>query len=142
MWETVATVTRFEDLAAWRTARQLTERVYRLSSSGRLAHDFGLRDQMQRAAVSIMSNIAEGFDSRTPILFREFLGRAKASSGELRSQAYIAVDIGYIEESQLAGLLELTDKCSRQIKRLMDYLSTRGVTNAQRVTRNAQPTRR
>ena len=97
---------------------------------------------MQRAAVSVMSNIAEGFDSRTPILFREFLGRAKASSGEVRSQAYIAVDIGYIEEHQTAKLLELTDKCSRQIKRLMDYLSMRSAPNAQRATHNAQPVRR
>ena len=111
-------------------------RVYRLSGSGPFALDFGLRDQMQRAAVSVMSNIAEGFDSRTPIMFREFLGRAKASSGEVRSQAYIAVDIGYIEEHQTAKLLELTDKCSRQIKRLMDYLSTRSEPNAQRATRN------
>jgi four helix bundle protein len=113
----MATVTRFEDLAAWRTARQLTGHVYMLSSSGSLARDFGLRDQMQRAAVSTMSNIAEGFDSRTPILFREYLGRAKGSSGELRSQAYVALDVGYISERQLAELLELTDKCSRQIKR-------------------------
>jgi len=75
----MAKITRFEEIEAWQTARQLTK-------LGPLAKDFGLRDQMRRAAVSIMSNIAEGYESRTQTLFIEFLGRAKASAGELRAQ--------------------------------------------------------
>ena len=65
--------------------------IYRLSSAGAFARDFGLRDQMRRAAVSIMSNIAEGFESQTQVLFIQFLGRAKGSAGELRAQLYIAL---------------------------------------------------
>jgi hypothetical protein len=76
------TIKRFEDIEAWQTARQLTRLVYQLSSTGAFARDFGLRDQMRRAAVSVMSNIAEGFESRTQALFIEFLGRARASAGD------------------------------------------------------------
>lgn len=71
------TITRFEDVEAWQTARELTRLVYTLSKEGAFARDFGLRDQMRRACVSILSNIAEGFESRTQALFIEFLGRAK-----------------------------------------------------------------
>jgi four helix bundle protein len=90
----MGTIQQFEELEAWRTARQLTQCVYRISSVGQLAHDFGLKDQMRRAAVSVMSNIAEGFDSRTKPMFVEFLGRAKASAGDLRAQTYVALDVG------------------------------------------------
>ncbi len=83
----MATITRFEEIEAWQTARELTKLIYALSNSGSLAHDFGLRDQMRRAAVSILSNIAEGFESRTQALFIEYLGRSKGSAGELRAQA-------------------------------------------------------
>jgi four helix bundle protein len=71
-------------------ARELTCAVYRISSRGPFAHDYGLRDQMRRAAVSILSNIAEGFESRTQALFAEYRGRAKGSAGELRAQFYVA----------------------------------------------------
>jgi four helix bundle protein len=69
-----------------------------------------------------MSNIAEGFESRTQALFVELLGRAKGSAGELRSQAYVARDAGYITQSQFEQLFELAEKCSRQISRFMSYL--------------------
>lgn len=88
----MATVKRFEDLDVWLRATQLTHLIYDLSETGSFGRDYGLRDQMRRAAVSIMSNIAEGFESRTQSLFIEYLGRAKSSSGELRSQLYIARD--------------------------------------------------
>ena len=74
------------------------------------------------AAVSIMSNIAEGFESRTEVLFIEFLGRAKGSSGELRAQAYVAHDAGYLTQEQLKGMQDQCEKCSSQISRLMEYL--------------------
>jgi len=79
---------------------------------------------MRRAAVSVMSNIAEGFESRTQALFIEFLGRAVASAGELRAQAYVALDVDYLNQEQFDKLYDLVDKCSRQISRFMSYLET------------------
>ncbi len=117
------TITRFEDIEAWQTARELTRQIYELTRSGEFARDFGLRDQMRRSSVSIMSNIAEGFESRTQMLFIEFLCRAKASAGELRAQVYIAKDINYLNQVSFSKLFDLCDKCSRQISRLMMYLA-------------------
>ena len=77
---------------------------------------------MRRASVSIMSNIAEGFESRTQGLFIEFLGRAKASAGELRAQSYVALDAGYFDGNQFEEVFDLSEKCSRQISRFMTYL--------------------
>jgi four helix bundle protein len=118
----MTTIKRFEEIEAWQTARGLTRSVYALSGDGAFSRDFGLRDQMRRAAVSIMSNIAEGFESRTEVLFIELLGRAKGSSGELRAQAYVAHDAGYLTSEQLKTLHEQCEKCSSQISRFMDYL--------------------
>lgn len=116
------TIQRFEEIEAWQSARELAKLVYALSNQGAFARDFGLRDQMRRAAVSVLSNIAEGFESRTPSLFIEFLGRAKASSGEVRAQAYVALDVGYLNQVQFQQLFDLAEKCSRQISRFMIYL--------------------
>jgi four helix bundle protein len=77
---------------------------------------------MRRASVSIMSNMAEGFESRTRALFLDFLGRAKASSGEVRSQSYVALDVGYFDQEQFEETFNLAEKCSRQISRFMTYL--------------------
>lgn len=118
----MATIRRFEEIQAWQTARQLTKQVYDLSSAGAFARDFALRDQMRRASVSIMSNIAEGFESKTNNLFLEFLGRAKGSAGELRAQSYVATDVGYLAKEQFAALRELCEKCSGQISGLASYL--------------------
>ena len=80
------TITRFEEIEAWQTARELTKSVYTVTDEGKLSRDFGLKDQIRRATVSIMSNIAEGFESQTQTLFIRYLGIAKASAGEVRSQ--------------------------------------------------------
>src|SRR6266545_3366573 len=120
----MGTIRRFEEIEAWQTARELTKLIYQLSNDGTFGRDFGLRDQMRRAAVSIMSNIAEGFESRTQMLFIEFLGRAKGSAGELRAQAYVALDAGYISEAQFERLCSLAESCSRQINRFTAYLQT------------------
>jgi four helix bundle protein len=120
----MTTIHRFEEIEAWQTARQLTKTVYELSSSGSFARDFGLRDQMRRASVSIMSNIAEGFESRTSGLFLEFLGRAKGSAGELRAQFYVAKDADYLTKEQFTSLSAVCEKCSGQISRLMAYLKS------------------
>ena len=117
-------VEKFEELNCWQVARELTREIYKISNSGEFSRDFGLRDQMRRAAVSIMSNIAEGFESRTRKLFIEFLGRAKGSAGELRCQLYIASDVGYITSEQFKALYDRVDKNARQISRLMHYLKT------------------
>lgn len=119
----MTTIRRFEEIEAWQTARQLTRIVYTLSAKGTFARDFGLRDQMRRSAVSIMSNIAEGFESRTRGLFREFLGRAKGSAGELRAQCYVASDAGYLNGEEFQETKTLCEKCSGQISKFMMYLS-------------------
>ena len=122
----MATAERFEDLRVWQTARQLTNLVYDLTGEGAFARDFGLRDQIQRAAVSVMSNIAEGFETRTQRLFEDYLGRAKASAGEVRSQLYVALDRGYITREQFEAAYDVADKVSRQIYRLTKHLQPHG----------------
>ena len=87
-------IEEFEDLIAWRKARELTREVYRVTRQGKLAKDYGLSRQIQRAAVSIMSNIAEGFERGNPREFHQFLSVAKASCAEVRSQLYVALDAG------------------------------------------------
>jgi four helix bundle protein len=118
------TITRFEEIEAWKTARELTRTVYALTEQGSFARDFGLKNQIERASVSIMSNIAEGFESRTQAQFLEYLGRVKASAGKVRCQLYIAVDIKYLNQEQFKQVFDLADKSSRQIARFMRYLET------------------
>jgi len=118
----MATITRFEDIEAWKTARALTRMVYAFTEQGKFSKDFGLKNQIQRAAVSMMSNIAEGFESRTQPQFLEYLGRAKASAGEVRCQLYVAIDLQYITQEEFNQVFDLADKSSRQIARFMNYL--------------------
>jgi four helix bundle protein len=92
-------VERFEDLIAWQKARELTKEIYFLTQAGALSRDFGLRDQMRRAAVSIMSNIAEGFERGSSSEFHQFIVIAKGSCAELRSQLYVALDVGHITQA-------------------------------------------
>jgi four helix bundle protein len=120
----MATITRFEEMDAGITARELTRIIYALTDQGNFAKDFGLKNQIQRAAVSIMSNIAEGFESRTQAQFLGYLGHAKASAGEVRSQLYIAMDLNYLNEEQFKQVFDLADKASRQLYRFMSYLET------------------
>lgn len=127
----MGTITRFEDIDAWQTARKLTNTIYDLTADGKFAKDFGLKDQIQRAAVSVMSNIAEGFESHTQAQFIELLGRARGSAGEVRSQLYIALDRSYINQAQFDEAYNLADKASRQIYRFMSYLKSQP--NARRV---------
>jgi four helix bundle protein len=120
----MAGITRFEEIEGWKTARQLTNIIYRLTEQGAFIKDYGLKDQIRRAGVSIMSNIAEGFESRTDTQFVNFLGHAKGSAGEVRSQLSIALDLKYISHEQFAEACELADKSSRQITCFMNYLET------------------
>lgn len=118
----MSTIKRFEDIEAWKTARGMTRMIYAVTEQGQFAKDFGLKNQIQRASVSVMSNIAEGFESRTQAQFLEYLGRSKASAGEVRCQLYIAVDLKYLTEEQFRQVFDLVDKSSRQIARFMGYL--------------------
>ena len=125
----MATVERFEELECWQAGRLLTRRIYKVSSDGRFAKDFALRDQMRRAAISVMSNIAEGFESRTRPLFIELLGRAKGSAGEVRSQLYAALDAGYLKKEEFNEIRDLAEKTSSQISRLTAYLRSAPTTD-------------
>jgi len=115
-------ITRFEDIESWKTARQLTNSVYAHTNQTGFSRDFGLRDQIRRASVSVMSNIAEGFESRTDVQFINFLGMARASAGEVRAQLYIALDQKYISEEQFKETFALAQTCARQISNFMKYL--------------------
>lgn len=118
------TITRFEDIEAWKTARELTHMMYGLTGQGSFARGYGLKNQIQRAAVSVMSNIAEGFECRTQAQFLDYLGHAKASAGEVRCQLYVASDLQYINQEQFNIVFDLAYKSSRQIARFMSYLET------------------
>jgi four helix bundle protein len=106
-------VRRFEDLLAWRRARMLTGAIYQITGQDPLRRDFALRDQMRRAAVSVMSNIAEGFERGKPSEFHQYLSMAKGSAGEVRSQLYIALDAGYLTEDAFARILAQTEEVGR-----------------------------
>ncbi len=95
----MATYNSFEDLPVWQNARELAVSVYKTTSKGKLREDYGLKNQIQRAVVSVSSNIAEGFERGSKQEFIQFLYIAKGSCGELRSQLYIAADLGYIEKN-------------------------------------------
>lgn len=97
----MATITRFEELDAWQTGRNLSNLVYDLSDEEPFASDFGLRDQIRRATVSAMSNIAEGFNSRTQKVFIDRLGCARDSAAEVQSQLYLARDRDYISPRRI-----------------------------------------
>jgi four helix bundle protein len=111
----MAGVQKFEDLIAWQKARILAKEIYQATNKGEFARDFGLRDQIRRAAVSVMSNIAEGFERKSPADFMRFLLIAKASCAEVRSQLYLALDISYIEKADFDKLSSLTDEVSKLI---------------------------
>jgi four helix bundle protein len=124
----VATILRFEDIVAWQVARKLTREIYRISNEGQLAKDYGLRDQVRRAAVSVMANIAEGFERDGAREFLQFLAIAKGSVGEVRSHLYVALDQGYVhDEHEWNHVMRLANETARMIHGLMRYLRQTGV---------------
>ena len=98
-------VERFEDLIAWQRARALTRAVYTATGQPAFARDYGLRDQIQRASVSIMANIAEGFERGSRSEFHRYLSIAKASCAEVRSLLYVALDCGYLSQAEFDQLM-------------------------------------
>lgn len=122
----MAKIERFEDIEAWQKARELVRKVYAVSNEGAFARDFGLRDQMQRAAVSIMSNIAEGFERGGDVEFRRFLSIAKGSAGEVKAQLYAALDAGLIDRACFNDLYRLATETGKLIGGFMRYLRASG----------------
>jgi four helix bundle protein len=118
----MAKIEQFETIDAWKAARELTRRVYEATSTGSFAKDFGLREQAQRATVSTMANIAEGFDSGSNREFIKFLGYAVRSATELQSHLYVALDQGYLGQQELNALFALTVKCKNLTSGFMRYL--------------------
>ncbi|MEW6126239.1 MAG: four helix bundle protein [Acidobacteriota bacterium] len=98
-------IEQFEDFIAWQKARALTSFIYKVTEEGKFARDYGLKDQIRRASVSIMSNIAEGFERGKATEFHQFLSIAKASCAEFRSQLYVALDAGYLEKPAFDSLM-------------------------------------
>jgi four helix bundle protein len=94
-------IRKFEDIVAWQEARKLVSSIYQLTNTGVLAKDYGMRDQIQRAAVSAMTNIAEGFDCESKNEFARFLGIARRSAVEVQSLLYAALDVGYINQEKI-----------------------------------------
>src|SRR3989338_5623520 len=125
----MSTVKRFEELMMFKKARELTREVYKALSTCR---DDGFRDQIQRASVSVLSNIAEGFESGTKQEFLNYLYIAKASAGEVRAQLYAASDIGYINIETFKYLKGLAEDCSRLIASFTAKLKSGGLAGDQR----------
>ena len=113
---------RFEDIQAWQKARELVKSIYQVTREGDFAKDYSLKDQIRRASVSIMSNIAEGYARQTDKEFIQFLHMAKGSASEVQSQLYVAFDLGYISEVQFKELYELLEETIRLISGFIRYL--------------------
>ena len=116
-------IERFEDVIAWQKARVLTREIYKVTRSGTFAKDFGLASQIQRAAVSIMSNLAEGFERAGLGERVQFVSIAKASCAEVRSQLYIALDVECISQEQFYALMQSAEEIGRILGKLHSVLS-------------------
>lgn len=111
-------IQRFEDLDAWKRAKDLSVAVYRATARGTFAADFGLRDQIRRASVSVMSNVAEGFGRYGRAEFRRFLVMARGSAAEVRSQAILAHELGCLTRDEFDHLVALASDVSSILVRL------------------------
>ena len=120
-------VQQFEDLEVWKDARRLTRAIYHITQAEKFSKDFALRDQIRRATVSIMSNIAEGFERGGNQEFCQFLYVAKGSCGEVRSQLHIALDQNYISRSELDQLADSFKRLSSMISNFIAYLKNSGM---------------
>lgn len=118
-------VERFEDLIAWQKARELTRTIYQHTRQGPFAKDFGLSNQIQRAAVSIMSNLAEGFERSGSGEFYQFLSIAKSSCAEVRSQLYVALDAGYLDQLNFDQLFSQAEEVGKIIGGLRTAIEKR-----------------
>lgn len=118
----MASFRKFEEIESWKMARVLTQMVYQASARGEFARDFAMRDQVCRASLSIMANIAEGFERNGNREFIQFLSVAKGSAGEVRSFLYVAHDLGYITHVDFEELRSSCRSIAAAIQGLADYL--------------------
>ena len=122
----MAKIERFEDIEAWKRSRVLTKKIYDCTKQRGFEKDFGLKDQIRRASVSTMSNIAEGFERGGNQEFLQFLATAKGSSGEVRTQLYVALDQGYITQDQFDDMCRDAESISKMVGGFMEYLKKSG----------------
>jgi len=118
----MAKFSKFEEILAWQKARDITLKVYKATSDGFFAKDFGLRDQIRKASVSIMANIAEGHGRRTNSEFANFLNLARGSAAEVQSHLHVAVGLNYISQEEFSDLYSGLDEVSRMTLSLAQYL--------------------
>lgn len=118
----MARIERFEDIRSWRKSRELTKQIYIITAQANFKRDFGLRDQTRKASVSIVSNIAEGFERGGDQESLQFLAVAKGSCGEVRAQLYIALDQGYLQREDFETLSTLATEVSGLLSGFMKYL--------------------
>jgi four helix bundle protein len=121
----MALIKRFEDIISWQEARKLVREVYSITSEGAFSRDFGMRDQIQQAALSVMTNIAEGFDCESHIEFARFLGYSRRSAIEVQSLLYAGLDNGYISEETFKKEYSQADKAKALIGGLKKSLKPR-----------------
>ena len=126
----MGTIETFEDIRSWKAARDLVKCVYRATSEGDFARDFALRDQVRRAAISILANVAEGFERRGDREFARFLVIAKASAGEVRALLYVAHDVGLLSTTEYELLHTKSVETSQMIAGFIRYLRSRNVTRS------------
>lgn len=119
----MATFRRFEEMHAWQSARELVKSVYTITKQAEFSRDFALHDQIRRALISVMSNIAEGFGTGSDAEFVRFLGYARRSVSEAQSQLYVALDQHYISSEQFDDLYIKANTTERQINALIGYLA-------------------
>ncbi|MGB7911994.1 MAG: four helix bundle protein [Desulfobaccales bacterium] len=115
-------IERFEDIDAWKKARELTKIIYEVTAQGKIAADFSLKDQLRRASVSIMANIAEGFEREGNKEFRQFLAMAKGSVGEVKALLFVSLDAGLTSSDQFQRIMGLADEASRLLAGFLRYL--------------------
>lgn len=118
----MAKFSKFEEIQAWQKARDVTLQIYQITSDSNFSKDYGLKDQIRRASVSIMANIAEGHGRRTNIEFANFLNIARGSVAEVQSHLYIALGLKYVNQKQFDELYQTLTEISRMLLSLAQYL--------------------
>lgn len=117
------TIKRFEDIEVWKLSRKFVSTIYSITNNVKFSKDYGLRDQLRRASISIMSNISEGFERKGKKEFIHFLYLSKGSAGEIRSQSYASLDLQYINKSEFDKLFSDVESISKSLSGFIKYLS-------------------
>lgn len=120
----MSSIKSFEDIKSWQKGRILNVEIYKITNKGDFQSDFGLKDQIRRASVSITSNIAEGFERGSRKEFLQFLSYSKGSCGEVKSQLFLALDLGYIQQEEFEKIRNIVIEISSLLHGLIKYLKT------------------